>query len=663
MGSHPTLAFNQPIDSFYGRTACLILFVAMIFAESNVQVFAAQPVTTVSGANNEQSIPQRTESWEYPKYAFFWLLDQGNQDNNGLKVFPRQNLNSPPYQGNRNNYRPTASPRLNLNTSPAADDRFANEAKRKIVQQLRETPAPPPTTGPLLLIVSIPKQTITLYDAVGVVVVSPISSGTSANPTPTGIFSVIERNWWHRSNIYSAAPMPYMQRITWEGVALHAGELPGYAASHGCVRLPYDFALRLWKTTKIGARVIISHDDVAPIEISHPRLFTLQSEADRIRVSSPESRAIPAGGFQSANTTVSLNISSVMPHPPDSGLDGSSPGALAPSSESLIPQSNQRAKSQTSPNWEWNTQTPRKRRSGMNEGNLPDNDDDDLTPSSASLIPQSNQRAESQTSPNWERSTQTPSKRKSGMSEGNLPDNDDDDLTTKSLKLLDPIGSNYSELDGLFEILIVRPSLPAGSAVAQVGRIPSQDPNIALPGVPTLSSNAASVTTPNNSPNNATPYPPRSFLAANAPSTTQITAQDPVMRPGPVSILVSQKDQRLYVRKGLNPVFDFPIVIRKTGRQLGTHVFTAIAQNEDGMSMRWTVVSMPSTLPRVSSQMPAKPQMLMAARDALDRLELSEQAVDRISALMSVGATLIITDQSIGRQALALDSDYMITTH
>jgi hypothetical protein len=195
-----------------------------------------------------------------------------------------------------------------------------------------------------------------------------------------------------------------------------------------------------------------------------------------------------------------------------------------------------------------------------------------------------------------------------------------------------------------------------------VGRIPSQDPNIALPGVPTLSSNAASVTTPNNSPNNATPYPPQSFLAANAPSATQITAQDRVMRPGPVSMLVSQKDQRVYVRKGLNPVFDFPIVIRKTGRPLGTHVFTAIAQNEDGRSMRWTVVSMTSTLPRVSSQMPAKPQILMAARDALDRLELPEQAVDRISALISVGATLIITDQSIGRQALALDSDYMITT-
>jgi hypothetical protein len=92
------------------------------------------------------------------------------------------------------------------------------------------------------------------------------------HPTPMGIFTVISKSRWHVSNIYSGAPMPYMQRITWSGIALHAGKLPGYPASHGCIRLPEHFAARLWGLSKIGARVIIARDEVAPVAIAHPRL-------------------------------------------------------------------------------------------------------------------------------------------------------------------------------------------------------------------------------------------------------------------------------------------------------------------------------------------------------------------------------------------------------
>ena len=76
---------------------------------------------------------------------------------------------------------------------------------------------------------------------------------------------------WHRSNIYSGAPMPYMQRITWSGIALHAGDLPGYPASHGCIRLKSDIAIRLWNLTKRGTRVIVTYDDVRPVEITLSR--------------------------------------------------------------------------------------------------------------------------------------------------------------------------------------------------------------------------------------------------------------------------------------------------------------------------------------------------------------------------------------------------------
>ncbi len=93
------------------------------------------------------------------------------------------------------------------------------------------------------------------------------------HPTPMGVFTVIGKERYHRSNIYSNAPMPFMQRITWSGVALHEGVLPGYPASHGCIRMTSEFAVFLWKTTKIGTRVIVTHDEPAPAEISNAKLF------------------------------------------------------------------------------------------------------------------------------------------------------------------------------------------------------------------------------------------------------------------------------------------------------------------------------------------------------------------------------------------------------
>jgi len=141
----------------------------------------------------------------------------------------------------------------------------------KSAEKARKDKTPPP--GPHLFIVSLKNQRATLYANGTPVAHTPISSGTASHPTPTGIFSVIQKNRHHRSNIYSGAPMPFMQRLTWSGIALHQGQLPGYPASHGCIRLPGDFAQFLWRTTKLGARVIITHDDIAPAEISHARLF------------------------------------------------------------------------------------------------------------------------------------------------------------------------------------------------------------------------------------------------------------------------------------------------------------------------------------------------------------------------------------------------------
>src|SRR5215470_10342066 len=140
-------------------------------------------------------------------------------------------------------------------------------------QHAKKDPPPKPLDLPLIQ-VSIARQQLTLYENGQPIAHSPVSTGTAGHPTPTGIFSVIGKEIFHRSNIYSGAPMPYMQRITWSGVAMHAGVLPGYPASHGCIRLPHDFAVRLFGLTRMGARVLVVPHDVTPQTFESATLFT-----------------------------------------------------------------------------------------------------------------------------------------------------------------------------------------------------------------------------------------------------------------------------------------------------------------------------------------------------------------------------------------------------
>ena len=163
-------------------------------------------------------------------------------------------------------------------TADAAVPKRAKIAKKD--KETRKAAAPVPK-GPLHLIVSIGKQRVALYANGAHVATSPISTGTRTHPTPTGVFSIIQKNRHHRSNIYSGAPMPYMQRITWSGVALHQGVLPGYPASHGCIRLPTDFASYLWSATKMNARVIVTHGEVSPVDVAHPRLFVFKKPVEQ----------------------------------------------------------------------------------------------------------------------------------------------------------------------------------------------------------------------------------------------------------------------------------------------------------------------------------------------------------------------------------------------
>jgi hypothetical protein len=125
-------------------------------------------------------------------------------------------------------------------------------------------------SGPMVLVVSLPEQRLHVYRNGVRIGVSTISSGKPGNETPTGVFTILQKKRMHRSNLYNNAPMPFMQRLTWDGIALHAGRIPGQPASHGCVRLPLEFSEQLFEATEREMTVVIADETSYDSSVVHP---------------------------------------------------------------------------------------------------------------------------------------------------------------------------------------------------------------------------------------------------------------------------------------------------------------------------------------------------------------------------------------------------------
>jgi len=136
--------------------------------------------------------------------------------------------------------------------------------------------------GPQQIFISINQQKLHFYSNGVHVADTSIATGVAAHPTPFGVFSIIQKQVFHRSNIYSNAPMPFMQRITWSGVAMHEGKDIGHPASHGCIRMPHDFAVRLYHLTKLNTRVIIARAELRPVEFADSHLFVHKEKPPEI---------------------------------------------------------------------------------------------------------------------------------------------------------------------------------------------------------------------------------------------------------------------------------------------------------------------------------------------------------------------------------------------
>lgn len=154
--------------------------------------------------------------------------------------------------------------------------------------------------GPVQIVVSLGKQKLSVYEAGQLVGTTRVSTGQRGFETPTGIFSIIQKRRRHYSNIYRGAPMPFMQRLTWSGIALHQGVVPGYRASHGCIRLPGRFARDLFRYTERRSHVVVLNGDPKPRLIAHPTLFqpTPVTAASTARLSH-----LPRSGVRQAMNT------------------------------------------------------------------------------------------------------------------------------------------------------------------------------------------------------------------------------------------------------------------------------------------------------------------------------------------------------------------------
>ena len=533
------------------------------------------------------------------------------------------------------------SKRVALGLPPRAGDAAGKVEKEK--------PKVPPLAH--LVVVSIPKQRITVHGPGGFQTQSGVSSGMSGFPTPTGVFSVIQKNRYHRSNIYSGAPMPFMQRITWSGVAMHAGALPGYPASHGCIRLPMAFAAKMWNWTKMGARVIVTPGEMTPSSFSHPLLVAQKVVPQPVAADEPMSDA-PA-------------VKS------DKGADAGSTIKPAQSEASLELRS---TVGHGSPD-----RTPLRERTHTADasGAMPATNAavtmSDAS-SSASRLPVSGDAAAEVTS-----AESKPSQAATAE--------------VKSVETGDSVKADDKVVEAKVETKPEdsKPEVAKSEAAPVEAKSVDVKPDEERTG--TLKADAPKVDAPKVEAPKAAEKPAEPVKAiADTPAVAPDAKKDPSRLPGvekaaakpepkrtgQIAVFVSRKDGKLYVRQNFTPLFDVPVTIAPSERMLGTHVFTTEVEKTDPNLLRWSVVSLPVTARnaalteederaarrrKVAGGAPAEAKPAPAPNspaEALDRITVPPEAMARITEALTTGGSIVVSDHGINTGETGEGTDFIV---
>jgi L,D-transpeptidase catalytic domain len=519
-----------------------------------------------------------------------------------------------------------------------------------------------------LIAISITNQRLTLYDRGEVIAQSPVSTGMPGHPTPTGVFSVIQKQVFHESNIYSGAPMPYMQRITWSGVAMHAGVLPGHPASHGCIRMPYDFAVRLYSLTRAGARVIITRNEIAPVAFEHPGLFQLPKPAvDSLsQLTAPPGPEKPGAAVKTAQRQSPTMMS-------DAGESQTPAGVFKPRVEANAagPQQDAEPPVGAAPAAADAPKEP-------GQTNAQQATQESAQEPAQAVAPQDN--AETTVAPvdNASAEPREPADLAAAADAAAVPDDaaqdhaqEDPEEAVKDVKDAVQIGA--------------RPAAePAPPALTPETAAPSFEPATGTVMVKSVVVTPAQpIEMPKTFEQVSAPKPesaPRALEPVIAPPKVESAAvpfgPERPLRPGPITVFVSKKEGKVFVRKGFQPVFSAPVTVARPELPLGTHLFTASEALPDGVSFRWLELSLSDESARAIEalrepkgnrsrhvQKIAAPPVTRSASaaEALDRVEIPAPALARISALMSQGATLIISDQGLGPET-GTETDFIVLT-
>jgi len=519
-----------------------------------------------------------------------------------------------------NDDQPRTEPARNWKRRPRSPSRTAlndygrlglKAAGEQSAREAKPTEVPNPQR-PLFVVASIADQRVSVYNHDGLVASSAISTGMAGHPTPKGIFTIIGRERFHRSNIYSAAPMPFMQRVTWSGIAMHLGVVPGHPASHGCIRLPAEFATKLWGLTKIGERIVISQEEVTPTEFAHPLLpapkMLVQAEADRAAPAVDAPRApISAAGPPLVN-----------PRQYAEQLKVKATAEVAAAVKTVK---------------EMFTALGGKRQEAARarvELKVAETDHASAH-SKADAAAKTFEAAAAAASTAQRESV----------------------LAAEGLKSAESTAFDKAMADHFAQ------AYEKAAAARDAATTVKKNADSALADALTKLETAKTASEAKDA--ELADAVRRLNEATAASDGAANDRKEALRRAMPVSVLVSKKDRRIYVRQGLAPVFDAPISVRDPETLLGSHLYIATAANEDGTALKWSVVSMPDRAAEDQGErrtnkgwvdeqagMPPTPRRSTSTpAEALERVEIAQDVRDRIGERLWTGGSLIITDQPL----------------
>jgi lipoprotein-anchoring transpeptidase ErfK/SrfK len=554
-------------------------------------------------------------------------------------------------QGYYSQQRPAQPPQRQQHTRRSS-------AKKKEVA-VKDTTVHP--TMPLIINISIAKQRVRVYDAKGLFAEAPVSTGMAGHPTPMGVFSVIEKDRYHHSNIYSGAPMPFMQRITWGGVAMHAGVLPGYPASHGCIRMPESFAIKMWGWTKMGARVIVTPGELSPENFSHALLPAMKvappppvAELPEIPLGlktdkgAPEPAAIPA----------SLELRSSVGHGDD----------LKPAAESAALRDQTRT-------------ADARGKAGTSASTMSD-------ASSGNAARGADARSDTPKAEAAPSAAATDTVGKDSAKDAAAADTSaaarlEADQTAKPAEVAEAAKpGEAASTDKSAEVKAEEKPAEANIDTAK--------PDAAKTDASKTDASKADATKADAAkPADKLTQPAKTASDAAAPAAdakkdqTRLSGDKPVARrkEGLIAVFISRKDSKLYVRQNFAPLFEVPVTIAASDRPLGTHVFTAEVDKNDSNTLRWTVITVPQSAraamrdsdePRSSRRRKGKSAPVVEIKhgpvpdspvEALDRISIPADVMARILDGMTTGASIVVSDQSIKQGETGEYTDFIIRTY